>query len=348
MSRRHFALGGAASFGGFCLPLLSTAGLPRAALGAEPPGPLLPRRLFFENPEHGWLRMSPSGTRVAWRAPVDGVLNLWVAPTEDMGQARPLTRATDRAIGSFFAWSFDERHIVYFRERDGDENWRALSVNIETEVTVDLTPERGVRSFFLQRSRQWPSQMLIGHNGRDRSFFDAYRVDIVTGSSSLAFENREFVRLYFDSALELRFGLRTRRDGSSEIMQRKGDTWVSFMEIPIEDREATWLASIPPDRRTSYLVDSRDRDKGALFEVDLDTGNRTLLAEDSEADITQVVLHPDTERPIAARAQAARARWHIVDRSFREDFASLACRTGGFRGQRHQQPRRADRVFHRS
>jgi len=42
--------------------------------------------------------------------------------------------------------------------------------------------------------------MLIVHNGRDRTFFDAHCVDIVTGRSSLAFENNEFVRLYFDTA----------------------------------------------------------------------------------------------------------------------------------------------------
>src|SRR5262245_38935060 len=107
-------------------------------------------------------------------------------------------------------------------------------------------------------------------------------------------------------------------------MQRRNDVWASFMEIPIEDREATWLASIPPDRRTLYLVDSRDRDEGALFQVDLESAGRSLLVEDTEADISEVVLHPDTERPVAALARAARSRWHVVDQSFRDDFATLA------------------------
>lgn len=319
ISRRRFAVGGAASLGGLCLPRLS------GVRAAEPAAPIVPRRLFFENPERAWLRMSPSGSKLAWLAPVDGVLNLWVAPADDVSQARPVTRATDRPISTYFVWALNDRHMLFFRDRDGDENWRAASVDIETGATVPLTPEHGVRSFFLQRSARQPTEMLVSHNARDKSFFDAHRVDIVTGRSSLVFENREFVRLYFDSGFDLRFGLRTRGDGSSEIMQRKEDaSWVSFMEIPLEDREATWLASVPGDRRTLYLVDSRDRDKGALFEVDLNTGQRRLLAEDNEADISEVLLNPNTERPIAALAKAAKSRWHIVDQSFREDFATLA------------------------
>jgi dienelactone hydrolase len=326
INRRRFAIGAAASLGGVGLgvPLLPTAGLPRVAR-AETPTPIIPRRLFFGSPERAWLRLSPGGTKLAWLAPVDGVPNLWVAPADDISQARPVTRATDRPISSFFAWAFNDRHIVFFRERDGDENWRAISVDTETGAVVSLTPERGVRSGFLQRSPLQHTEVLLSHNARDRSYFDAYRVDIVSGSSSLVFENREFVRLVFDTRFDLRFCLRTRGDGASEIVHPKHDgSWGIYMQIPVEDRESTWLASVPADRQSVYLVDSRDRDKGALFEVDLKSGDRRLLAEDSEADISDVLLHPDTERPIAAMAKAARSRWHVIDESFREDFASFA------------------------
>ena len=39
---------------------------------------LLPRRLIFANPERTIVRISHDGTRIAFLAPVDGVLNLWV------------------------------------------------------------------------------------------------------------------------------------------------------------------------------------------------------------------------------------------------------------------------------
>ncbi len=317
-TRRRLVLGGGAALIGLCGPAPLRLG------HALTPEPLVPRRLYFENPERAWLRVSPNGTRLAWLAPRDGVLNLWVAPIDAIEQAQPVSHATDRAISNYFVWAWTDRHIVYFRDRDGDENWRAVSVDVETGATVPLTPERGVLSFFRQRSRKWPTEMLLAHNARDKRYHDVHRVDITTGGSSLVFENIDFGRLYIDTDFNLRFGSRTRRDGSSEILERKDDgTWARFTEIPLEDVQTTWPVSIPPDRKSLYLIDSRGRDKGALFELDLASGERRLLAEDGESDITEVVLHPETERPIAAMAKAARIRWHVVDPEYRQDFVAM-------------------------
>ena len=323
ITRRGFALGGASSLGVLSLSDRIPFRLLTAA-NAQASRPIVPRRLFFESAERSWLRISPNGTKLAWLAPVDGIPNLWVAPADDLGQARPVTRATDRAIGSYFAWAWNDKHIVFFRERDGDENWRAASVDIETGAIVPLTPEQGVRSGVWARNPKLPTEMLLGHNARDKTFSDLYQVDILTGRSSPVFENREFARVYADSAFNVRFANRTRPDGSAEILERKDDgSWASFTEIPLEDREATWIASVPADRQSIYLIDSRGRDKGALFEIDLKTRARKLLAEDPEADISDFVLHPDTHRPIAAMAKAAKGRWHVVDPAFSEDFAAL-------------------------
>src|SRR5215467_14521595 len=50
---------------------------------AAPPhadGYLLPRSLFFDNPDRARVMVSPDGKRLGWLAPVNGVLNVWVAP----------------------------------------------------------------------------------------------------------------------------------------------------------------------------------------------------------------------------------------------------------------------------
>ena len=41
---------------------------------------LIPREVLFGNPERVSPQISPDGTRLAWIAPRDGVLNVWVAP----------------------------------------------------------------------------------------------------------------------------------------------------------------------------------------------------------------------------------------------------------------------------
>jgi hypothetical protein len=71
---------------------------------------LLRRRLIFADPERSVARISHDGTRVAFRAPVDGVLNLWIAPIDRIDEARPVTSVTDRNLGPWIIWMHDNRH----------------------------------------------------------------------------------------------------------------------------------------------------------------------------------------------------------------------------------------------
>src|SRR5262249_16017038 len=119
--------------------LLAAAGAGALALGAlpaqpqahaemspgAPGGPLIPRHVLFGDPERSIARISPDGRHVAFLAAVDGVLNVWVGPIDHPGAARPLTRVTDRNLGPWLVWLHNNRHIVFFRERGGDENWQA-------------------------------------------------------------------------------------------------------------------------------------------------------------------------------------------------------------------------------
>jgi hypothetical protein len=112
------------------------------------------------------VRISPDGMRIAFRAPVDGVLNLWIAPIDRIVDARPVTAVTDRNLGAAILWMRDNRHVVFFREAAGDENWRAWRVDLETGDVRPLTPGPGVTCYIQQHSRHFPSELLIAHNAR--------------------------------------------------------------------------------------------------------------------------------------------------------------------------------------
>ena len=71
----------------------------RLRTGDEGSG-LLPRRVIFANPERSIVRISRDGTRIAFRAPIDGVLNLWVAPIDQIDNARPMTAVSDRSAAT--------------------------------------------------------------------------------------------------------------------------------------------------------------------------------------------------------------------------------------------------------
>src|SRR5579862_2234789 len=64
--------------------------LPAGAVATAEPR-LVPRRVFFENPEYRNVQISPDGQHLAYLAPLDGVKNLWVAPSSAPHDARPVT-----------------------------------------------------------------------------------------------------------------------------------------------------------------------------------------------------------------------------------------------------------------
>ena len=118
--RRRF-LCGATALGAGCALWQRTG-----SLFAQSAPALVPRRTYFVQPDYQSVRISPDGKHLAYLAPVNGVRNLFVAPIADPRGGRQITRVTDRDIGTWYAWAYTNRHIVFFQERDGDENLARL------------------------------------------------------------------------------------------------------------------------------------------------------------------------------------------------------------------------------
>jgi dipeptidyl aminopeptidase/acylaminoacyl peptidase len=299
--------------------------LPFAGTAAAEEADLVARKVFFDNPDVGSVRISPDGEMLSWLAPIDNVRNLFVAPRDDLDAARAVTHATDRNLSTFYRWAHTSRHLVFFQERDGDENWRASSVDLISGAIVALTPEHGVKAYWQESDRKFPEQMLFTHNARDKRYFDLFRVNLVTGNSELLFENNEFAWIATDSNFQLRFGTRFMPDGSAEWLERRPDgSWAPFLKVPIADIDQTQPIDFSADGNTLFMLDSRGRDKAALFAVDMATRQGTLLAADDEADIVQVDVDFVQRRPLAARANSDRVRWHAVDPAAVQTLGDLA------------------------
>jgi hypothetical protein len=77
--------------------------------------PLIPRTKFFGNPEKARARLSPDGKRLAYIAPVEGVLNVWVSPDDDPAKAKPVTQDKHRGVFNYF-WAYTSQHILYTQD----------------------------------------------------------------------------------------------------------------------------------------------------------------------------------------------------------------------------------------
>src|SRR5262249_46037064 len=115
------------------------------------------------------------------------VLNLWV---RSIGKAddRMVTRDTLRGI-RLSSWAYDSRHVLYFQDRNGDENQHLYSVDVTTGETRDLTPQEGVRAQDLMLDEHHPDEALVGVNARDKHVFDVHRLRLSTAEDALDTRN---------------------------------------------------------------------------------------------------------------------------------------------------------------
>src|SRR5260370_37581458 len=104
--------------------------------------PLIPRRVLFGNPEKASPRLSPDGRMLAYLAPDEGVLNVWVR-TLGQNDDRVVTSDRLRGIRSYF-WQPDSKHILYVQDIGGKEDFHLYRTDGATREAKKLTPfERG-------------------------------------------------------------------------------------------------------------------------------------------------------------------------------------------------------------
>jgi len=309
---------------GLLLLTLTTACGERAPAPRSPEDtPLIPREIVFGNPDKASIRISPDGSRISYLAPLDGVLNVWVGPVEDPNAAEPVTRDTARGI-FFYSWAYSSRHIIYVQDLQGDENWRAYSVDLETGATVDLTPLEGVQARPQEISPEFPDEILIGLNDRDPRLHDIYRVNVSTGERSLVQLNAGFERFITDHNFNVRFAGRFTPGGNFELQRPTAEGgWELFASWGLEDSETTFPLTFNKSGDTLYMQDSRGRNTAALTAVDLNTGALSVVADDPQADLDDVMIHPLRRNIEAAAFTYTRKVWKLIDESLRADFDYL-------------------------
>lgn len=305
-----------------------SAGLSVAAVAAPAASTeveLISRDALFGNPEKVGVQISPDGKYLSWVGPLNGVLNIWVAPADDPSKAKAVTDDTARGIRQYF-WSYRSGTLLYMRDTGGDENFHLFSVDVASGAKRDLSPYPKTRAQFDQASHLHPDHVLVGMNDRDAKWHDLYKVNLADGKRELVQKNEHELAGYLaDADYTVRMAQKSRPDGGTDLLEPDGKGgWKKTDEIPFEDSLTTSLLGYSTDGKLRYLADSRQRNTTALFSVDVATGKKTLVAEDKRADIGDTVL-ADPRSGIAQAVQVdyQRPEWKVLDPAIAKDLEVL-------------------------
>lgn len=287
---------------------------------------LIKREILFGNPDKIMARLSENGKYISYVAPKEGVLNIWVAPIDDLNKAKVVTDDKKRGIRVYF-WSKNNKFIIYAQDKNGDENWHLYSVNIETLEQKDLTPLEGVRASLLQLSNKFPSEILVLLNNRVPEYYDIYRVNIETGERTIVYENTAgWASFVTDDDYNLRLAYKMLETGEGEMyLFEKNDTSKPklFQKIAAEDMTTTSPLHITADGRFLYITDSTGRDTSALFKVDLASHKREAIYSDTRADVDDILINPITKSVEGVAVEYLRKEWKIIDPKIAIDMSTL-------------------------
>src|ERR1017187_709164 len=300
---------------------------------------LIPRVVLFGNPERFSPQISPDGKRTAWIAPKDGVLNVWVAPTGPDGvnwdAATVVTDDTDRGIRTF-AWARDGVHLLYLQDAGGDENWRLYGVNPDTAGTStaarrDLTPFDGIQARVVSLKKSHPGQVLIGINRDNPQLHDVYQLDLASGELVKIIENPGYAGWLADEDQVVRGALQPLPDGGFNLLVRDtGDgEWRTLLTISADDAPSSLMVSFSADGTSLLVISAEGSDTSRLPRAHLADGRVEGLLEDPEAEVVEVVLHPDHRGPQIVEVLKDRMEYHVVDPSVRADLDAVRALDSG-------------------
>ncbi len=285
---------------------------------------LIPREILFGNPVKTLPQISPDGLRLAYLAPVNNVLNIWMGEitTEDFS---PVTHDQDRGIRVFF-WGEDDRHLFYLQDVGGNENWRLYAVDLQGGGVRDLTPFDNVQVRIVSRNKYFPNELLLGINREDPKTHDVYHLDIGSGALTLRVKNPgNVVDWITDAHFVIRGALAATPDGGFELWTRADDQdpWKTLFKWDPDDSLTSEPVGFSKDGKFLYLKDSRKTNTGQLIRLDLASGAEEVIAEDDHYEVGDVVMHPDSHEIQMVSFERARNEWLVLDEGIQEDVDAL-------------------------
>jgi dipeptidyl aminopeptidase/acylaminoacyl peptidase len=226
-----------------------------------------------------------------------------------------------------YFWTLDRKHLLYQQDKAGDENFHVFAVDVTAAdgKPVDLYPAEKTRVDVVGVSPQKPGVVLVQANDRNPQLNDLWAIELATGKKTLVMQNDGFGGFVTDNKLEVRFGVKPMPDGS-QLVQRYDATkkaWSDFEKIPVTDGLTTNIVGFNKSNSGYYIQDSRDRDTSGLFLVDAKTKKRTLIHEDSKADIGNILMHPTEMTVEAVSVNYDKPHWVVIDKTVKKDFDAI-------------------------
>jgi dipeptidyl aminopeptidase/acylaminoacyl peptidase len=281
---------------------------------APPPVPELPVEELFQAPAMAGLQFSPDGKRILCLVPHQGRMNLAVIDLEKKSK-NLLSSFDDKDANSPF-WASNDR-ILFFADRDGDENFDIYSVNADGSDPAMISPDRSVR--LLRRLKDDPTSILVQAAITHGDWFDVAKMNLKTGKLSQPIAKAPGPVSYYvlDHDNQVRFAVLSDPHARvNRVLYRESDRaeWRDVANFAFG--HASWRPiAFDADNRTIYVSSDLAQKTAGIFRYDTSAPNINFekVFTDPTYDVEGVIVDESTNKVIGITFDGDRQRFHWLD-----------------------------------
>jgi dipeptidyl aminopeptidase/acylaminoacyl peptidase len=235
----------------------------------------IPIEDFFKKPQESGYRLSPDGKGYIYRAPVNGINNIFF---REIGREESfqLTHSPDRDIMEFY-WG-NNKEVLYLQDTEGDENYKLYRLTVATKEVKCLTDFDNSNTAIIDFYAKNPDEIIISLNKRDPEASDVYRLNILTGELTMIEQNPGNVRSWMvdnDGVVRIAYA------GNVLYRKDKASPFEKLSDLKKEDDTFT-IQYFTPDNKNVYAYSNIGRDKIAIVEYDLNANRETKVLFENE------------------------------------------------------------------
>ncbi|HEY9061179.1 MAG TPA: S9 family peptidase [Pseudobacteroides sp.] len=280
---------------------------------------------FFKTPSTLGYSLSPDGKYLAYVAPWESRRNVFIVPA-DGGEAKRITSSKDRDIADY-AWKDDK--IIYLKDNGGDENYHIYLAGMDgVTEDKDLTPYPGVLSYYVDMLKGNKNEILITTNKKDPRVFDIYKLNILTGETTMVAQNPGNITGWLtDGDGKLRIA--GSNDGiECKILYREkeDDEFEPLLETKAGESFTPIMFS--SDNKSIYATSNVGKDTAAIVKLDLDTKKQAVIYERKDVDVSSIIINPTTREVLGAVYNTDKVRAEIFNKDLKEIFNRVSSKFG--------------------
>lgn len=246
-------------------------------------GRKIPAENFFSAPEKTNFRISPNGRYIAYLGVYGGQKNIYVIQPDNGDKPRRITSEESLGIHSYF-WA-DDDELIFTKDKKND-SLQVFAVDRSTLAVRHLMPPSTFKLRWISPARVIDNGFLISINERDSTVFDVYRLRTDACKKELVARNPgNIIKWFADLDGQLRLALAS--DSVKEtVLYRDSEKGVFRPVMSNSFRNSIVPLGFSRENRNHvFALSNIDRDKLALVEIDMETGQ----------EVRMIYSHPDVD-----------------------------------------------------